>query len=469
MGTEGVKSSRVQRASKVGVSAGKDVWPVLLTQFLHMIAVGMSGIYYAEVLLDSPYSLGKVHNSQGVELTETEILSRTQTLLSLISMANSICELLSSAFLGVLCDKLGRWQVAILTQTGQFIDFFVASMCTVPFAQRGFHFERSGFAIMVARSVAGLCGNFRVPAMCCMADLSTPETVGKNFGFLGAVSGLALIFGPIAAMVLVQTGFLRSVFLASSLMSITNMVIITRYWPKAVQNPSTPWKGANPIELVRSVVGRSATLRTYGIMNFLDAFATSMFLGTMALFTKFRFGWTQANLAPFFLLFGLMMPFQLGVVLPALLKRFSQPQVLKYGYLTSCLAFFLFFLAGLTSSSVLFVLVVFPFTLGFISNPTQTVMANQEVEDWELGRLSGAYSILETTGKTVAPLIAGVVMNRTLQSVFPSFVYLVASAILFPGVVLAFRLGALVEAADDEDPIHGEDSSVEMTARGKLG
>jgi len=328
---------------------------------------------------------------------------------------------------------------------------------------QGFQIETIGASVVAARCVAGVCGNFRVPAMSCMADLSTPETASRNFGLLGAVVGIALIMGPLIAMLLLRLEHLRLVFLASATLNIVNILIISSCWPPAIQRPWTSWREADPVYLVRSTVGRTPTLKIYGVMNFLDAFASSMFFGTMALFTKYRFGWTKSNIAPFFLCFGLLVPLQLGVVLPLLLKLFGEPVVLKLGYGLSCLAFFLFFLTGLTERPELFMAVLFPFTHGFISNPTQTVMANREVEEWELGRLSGAYSILETSGKTIAPLTAALLLSNTLESALPSFVYLAAATVLFPGVVLSFRIASVLQREKETDDVELTETNTGVT------
>ena len=139
-----------------------------------------------------------------VEPTEAEVMSRTQLLLSVANMGNAVFELVSSAVLGVICDRWGRWPVAVMTQIGQLVDFSVVGLYTKAILTQGFQIETIGASVVAARCVAGVCGNFRVPAMSCMADLSTPETASRNFGLLGAVVGIALIMGPLIAMLLLR-------------------------------------------------------------------------------------------------------------------------------------------------------------------------------------------------------------------------------------------------------------------------
>merc|ERR1712228_75211 len=63
----------------------------------------------------------------------------------------------------------------------------------------------------------------------------------------------------------------------------------------------------------------------------------------------------------------------------------------------------------------------------------------------ELGRLSGAYSVLETLAKAFAPILAGGVMEATIEGSMSSFVFLTASMVLIPGAVLAFVVPCLYE------------------------
>merc|ERR1712039_784060 len=100
------------------------------------------------------------------------------------------------------------------------------------------------------------------------------------------------------------------------------------------------------------------------------------------------------------------MPFQMGILMPWLVKTYGEGSVLRLGYIGTCSAYLAFFLVGSTTQGRLFYLCLFLFTGGYISVPMQQSMANRLVSRSELGRLSGAMSALETLGKMTAPLLA---------------------------------------------------------------
>merc|ERR1712232_700552 len=87
-------------------------------------------------------------------------------------------------------------------------------------------------------------------------------------------------------------------------------------------------------------------------------------------------------------------------------------------------------------------IVILLFSLSAISYPLAVGLTTREVNPEEQGRLQGAVSVLETTGKIVAPLLASHVLipNFDQPHQFNGMVYLVAGLIVAPGVLLAGML-----------------------------
>merc|ERR1719480_313082 len=106
------------------------------------------------------------------------------------------------------------------------------------------------------------------------------------------------------------------VLAAAACLSMTNVLLIATRWPparKAQEGEEVSWREANPYFLLKTTL-TTPTLKIYGAMNFLDAFALSMFLTAMPLFTKSRYGWGPPQLGLFFLCFGTLVPLQLGLL-----------------------------------------------------------------------------------------------------------------------------------------------------------
>lgn len=221
-----------------------------------------------------------------------------------------------------------------------------------------------------------------------------------------------------------------------------NILLILLKWPKLDPDRVTdaPWSEVVPCILIKKTLFRTKPLMMYGVMNLLDAFAMASILAAFPVFSEHRFDWDATQLVTFFAFVGIMAPIQFAGTLRLLLRHVSEIAVLKIGYVASATAYVLFFLVGLTTIGWLNFPVAIVVTLGLISNPTQTSLAVREVPRKDIGRLSGAYSVLETSGKLLAPAMVALVLNNTVDGPLPSLVFLVAALILSPGVIMAFTV-----------------------------
>lgn len=419
------------------------IWPAVLSVYLHMTAISLAMPFYAELALLSPYASGEYI---GEELEDTEVTKRAQTVLSAVLVMNALFELLSSGTLGVLCDRVGRWQVAVMTQIGQFIDFGTAAFC----AAGSVKIHNTALALIFARSLAGVCGNMKVPVLAYVADVSSAEASPRNYGLIGATQSLALVTGPmIAGITLHISDSVRYCLAIAALLSLVNITLVLCRWPrtKASVENAAPWRDANPWYLVQ-VLRRTKPLMIYGLMNYVDAFALYMIFASMPLFTRERYDWTSRNLVVMFLIIGFGAPLQVILWTRVMVKYTGEVFVLKLGYIASFLAYFLWFIVGMQNVGFFMYFVLGFFTLGLVSNAMQTGMAVREVHRDDLGRFSGAYSVLETLGKVLAPVVAAVVLNNTIDGPLPSAVFLAASVALLPGVICAFAVARLVQVCD---------------------
>jgi hypothetical protein len=239
------------------------------------------------------------------------------------------------------------------------------------------------------------------------------------------------------------------------------------------------------VALLRDVAFRNPILRTISGMAFIDDFVQISCFTCVPLFTMVRFNWEAKNLGAFFFTFGVMTPLQLKVVMPQLLKK-GEGFVLKLGYSCRLLAYIGFFAAGQVGSSTCFLAVICLYTLGSIALPVQISMANRQVNEYELGRLSGAFAVLDTLGRIVAPMLATMVLTSTVHGALPSFTFLACGCMLAPGVMLAFKVarmvahptegvntehGSTVELVEEEKSMDkkGRDNSKQLPQEASLG
>lgn len=418
-------------------------WPASATTLIHVAGVAVTAGLHGEVLMLDPWVL---------EAPAALRTGRAQHLLSTSRMVNAFFEFVSSGLIGMLCDKIGRRPVAVSTQMGQLIEFIFFAACArncIFASAEGLKLYNVGAWVIGARSVSGILGNFMVPLKTYVADVSTPATLPQNFGRQAVASFCGLVAGPLLGLVLLSLACNQAVYLFAAATSVCNIACIVWMWPSHRDvGKVVPWEQANPFVLFRGLLQGNFVLRIYCTMNFIDHLALNMVFSAMPLFMLDRFGWHGANILCFFIALGVCNALACGILMPFLIDHCGEVWTLKFGYFASWLSFVCFSLAGLTSSGILFACVLPIFAAGVISGPVQTGMANREVGREELGRLAGAYSIAETVGKFVAPLLTGLIVERTIRSSFPSFVFFAASLCLLPGILLAFLVERFTVAVD---------------------
>lgn len=304
--------------------------------------------------------------------------------------------------------------------------------------------------MFIARIIAGVCGNVKVPVIAYITDVSTAETSSKNFGLMMLGVGIGVILGPLLIIILSALGGIEAVFTASAVLALSNMLFMLLKWPRYTPSEVAPFSEALPWMLVKNTLCKSKTLTLYGIMNFFDSFALTMVLVSVTTVPIVIFGednWGSQQIGMFMVFFGIGICFGSGVLLKLMLKCVSELSVLKFGYIVSCAAFAILWLIGMQSTlPALMYLGVIPVAVGFVSNPVQTSFATREVDWHVVGRLSGAYSVMETLGKVAAPMLVAPVFQATVDSA-PSMVYLCASLVLIPAVLMAFLVGRFQTAA----------------------
>ena len=126
-----------------------------------------------------------------------------------IQACYAFMQFMFAPILGALSDRFGRRPIILISLFGLGIDFLI-----------------QGFApnigwLFVGRVLAGVMGASFTTANAYIADISTPETRGRNFGFVGMMFGLGFTVGPVIG------GFLGSVdlrlpFFAAAGLSLVN-------------------------------------------------------------------------------------------------------------------------------------------------------------------------------------------------------------------------------------------------------
>jgi MFS transporter, DHA1 family, tetracycline resistance protein len=305
--------------------------------------------------------------------------------------AFAVVQFLCAPVVGGLSDRYGRRPVLLGSLLGFCLDYiFLAVAPTIGW-------------LFVGRVIAGMMGASFTTAAAYIADISTPEKRGQNFGMIGAAFGLGFIIGPALGGFLGTFGT-RVPFMAAAGFSFLNFLyglfILPESLPKENRRPFD-WKRANP-------VGALLNLRRYPIVLGLVASLVLIYLAAHAVqsnwayYTIEKFQWSSATIGASLAVVGLLVAIVQGGLIRIIIPAWGQKMSLYIGLALYSLGFLLFALA--TESWMMFAFLI-PYCLGGIAGPAIQGIISSQVPANEQGELQGALTSLMSVTSIFGPLL----------------------------------------------------------------
>jgi MFS family permease len=125
--------------------------------------------------------------------------------LGLILTSYSLCQAVAAPILGRLADRHGRRRLLLLSLAGTAISLALMG------------WAGSLWLLLVARTLAGLCGGSIGVAQAFAADLAGPTGRTKAMGMVGAAIGLAFTIGPALGALATPLGFTATALIGAGL------------------------------------------------------------------------------------------------------------------------------------------------------------------------------------------------------------------------------------------------------------
>ncbi len=329
-------------------------------------------------------------------------------------------QFLCAPILGALSDRYGRRPVILGSLFGLGIDYLIQGWA-----------PSIGW-LFLGRVVAGIMGSSITTANAYIADVSTPETRARNYGFVGAAFGLGFIFGPALGGLLGGISLRLPFFVAAGL-ALVNWLYGYFVLPESLapgHRSTVSWRKMNPM----------ASLRRLGTYPLVAGLAVAFLFAAMAqrglenvwvLHTTFRYGWDMQTNGLTLGLVGLMAVLVQGLLIKPIVTRFGERRTVTLGLTASMLAFFAY---GLASQGWMVPIIIVFGALAGIALPAIQGLVAGTVLPSEQGKIQGAFTSLTSLTAILSPLI----FTSGLFSFFTS----AAAPILLPGA--PFFLGALL-------------------------
>lgn len=328
--------------------------------------------------------------------------------------AFAIVQFLFAPILGGLSDQYGRRPILLGSLFGFGLDYiFLAVAPTIGW-------------LFVGRLIAGALGASFTTAGAYIADISTPEKRGQNFGMIGAAFGLGFIIGPGLGGLLGSFGP-RVPFIAAAGLSLLNWLYGYFILPESLKLENRrkfEWKRANPVASLLN-------LKRYPVVLGLVASLVLIYIAAHAVqsnwsyYTIEKFGWNSAMIGASLAAVGILIAIVQGGLIRIIIPAWGQKTSLYIGLALYSLGFILFAFA--TEGWMMFAFLI-PYCLGGIAGPALQGIISSQVPANEQGELQGALTSLMSVTSIIGPLL--------MTQLFSAFTG-PAADLYFPGAPMA--------------------------------
>ncbi len=327
---------------------------------------------------------------------------------------------------GRLSDRIGRRPVILVTIAG-------TSACLLLLG-----LSDSITWLFVARIAGGIFAANIGVASAYITDLSEPEERTRWMGLIGASFAVGFTLGPVIGGPLSLLGYGAPMLFASALAAV-NFVFAASVLREPPQHREEESK-AGWVELLRN----NSTLRRLVAINFVFTFAVCQLESMFVYFMKGRFDYEPWDIAAIMFLMALvMMGIQGGGIQP-LARRFGERQLLLAGMCLMAVAFFT--VPGPLTVPILLLPLVVSAAGRAISQPAMMSLVSFEAAANQRGAVMGGFQSASSLARTIGPLIAGMLFDRS-----DAWPFYFAGILMIVALPLAWGLAK--HAPPDDEPL----------------
>lgn len=343
----------------------------------------------------------------------------------------------SGPILGMLSDRFGRRPVMLISILGLSLDFLVMA------------FAPTLVWLLLGRVVNGATAASFSTANAYVADISTPQTRARNFGWMQAAFSVGFLLGPSVGGFLTLHSLhfgaftidgLRVPFVVAAALCAVNWVygllVLPESLPPARRIAAFDGRRANPVASL-ALLRSHQDLLPLATINFLYQLAQQVLPGIFVLYTQLRYGWSQSFLGVTFLITGALGIFVQAVVVGPVVKRVGERGAVIIGAACGMTAFAVYAFAA---NSITYFIGMPIFALTGLMQPGLQGLMTQHVTGSEQGRLQGANQSTGGIASILGPMFA-LTFAFTLRTIpgFPGLPILMAAALMGIALVLALR------------------------------
>lgn len=332
------------------------------------------------------------------------------------------CTFLAAPILGVLSDRYGRKIILIISLSGSAIGYIL------------FGIGGALWILFLGRIIDGLTAGNISTLFAYISDSTEPNERTKWFGYIGSAMGIGKLGGPALGGLLGSVSLSLPVFVTATLIFLSSLAVyflLPESLDTEKRTKHLTLDSFNILSHFKDIFGLK-DIKLLLILGVLFCSALGIFQFNFIIFLKDIYKWGPAIIGTLLTLVGICEISSRALLLPWLLKHFSERNIGIAGLIGLGMGLGLI-VASIYLHSVLVIslAVIFIISGEGLFDPTYNGKLSQLIDENKQGKLQGVNQSLQSANNMLIPLVAAAIYFYS-----PSMLYATATFIVLAAVIM---------------------------------
>lgn len=329
--------------------------------------------------------------------------------MSLLVSIFAICQFFAAPIFGTLSDRFGRKPILLISLLGSVIGYLLLGI------------GGALWILFLGRIIDGITAGNQSALFAYISDTTEPHERGKWFGYLGGANGLGFMVGP-AIGGLLGAKSITLPFYVTAIITFISIVCIFIFVPESLttekRTKQITWKSFNTFTHLNEIFSIK-TAKSLIIMGAFFYIGLGIWQFNASIFLKDVFKWGPEFIGGVFVLVGICDILSRVIILPQMLKKYSEQTVGIIGLLGLVVGLGLLFISAFITSVFFIVGAVACIVLGEgLFDPSYNARLSNTVTEDKQGLLQGTSQSLQALYHVLVPLGAAAIYSYNKATVF---------------------------------------------------